>query len=167
MATNSENQEIEFKIMIFNVKFFSNDRDPSPEIYKDILIKANERRAAVDVSGDRSATIRLQFERDNVLYGNILTYLRIGDYYDRTNQEMVENALEGDDLYPYPKETKYVFIPETHRFCVIENGKVPETHVYKYIFDVFNRYLEENEEVKIYVEQDVNGFEEIFNARSI
>lgn len=81
--------------------------------------------------------IRTQFSYDQgkVIFGTLIYYTLLDgkDWYNRSTK-LMEAVEINENLYPNAKELEYFFIPEAHRFCIVNKSNgVGLSQVYKFL----------------------------------
>lgn len=117
-----------------NITLQSKERK-GKEVYAELLRKIYEDRSVYSVGHDIMMLLRNQFStqftydhrKRDVLYGKILRFNAIKNWYNR--KEQLYSSYEApQDLVPNAFETDYIFIPDAHKFLIRYNNK---TNVYQ------------------------------------
>lgn len=161
------------RLYVFNVKLYSNDRE-GEQAYVEIFTKIFRNKIRGAVALDADCILRTQFVGQEgsrkFLYGKIARFTRLDEkqWFDIERMELRNDVSIPPGVFPNIKETEYFFIPQAHRFCVVDTpGTVSLNMAGKFLKKALEVAREPDEETEVVIEQDVNGFEEILSAQAI
>ncbi|WP_409028827.1 DUF4747 family protein [Gracilimonas sediminicola] len=163
----------EVRFYVFNIKLISETKSTSSS-YTSLFEKLYKDMVDVNTRSTDHVFLRTQYRTENsdnseILTGKISRFDRIdnNEWLDYKKREIVEYEIPSD-LFPNIRETEYVFIPDAHRFCLIENsGTVSKTAAEKFLTVGLNKVCGINEEVFVDIEKSRDAIEKIIDAKFI
>lgn len=168
-------RERSYKIQVANIKLRSNRRRGN-SAYADIIKEISAHKISIPVKGDIHMMLRTQFadvvrigDRNiDILYGKILkhTVLDGNDWFNKDSME-IESIDLPSNLFPNSKETDYIFIPEAHRFAIVNDRYININTVQKFLLGAIDSAISHDEQFEVFVEQDEDVFERIINAEAV
>lgn len=168
---DKKEKEIKFSYQVLNLKLLSNERK-GDEAYQNIIETIYNKSIKEIIPRGKVVIIRNQFKKvikgKTILYGKISRFSnRESDDWINLSTKEIEHPKFDPNLFPNLQETDYVFVPSAHRFII---KKTPNFSIYN-AEDFFNKaileVIDNKEDYTVIVEQSIDIFEEIYNARSV
>lgn len=169
-------REKKFNIQLVNIKLLSNKRK-GKDAYKDILYKIHENKISVPVRGGKHAIIRTLFsdvfslKGDNidVYYGKFSKYTVIDgkDWINIDTMDVESDVEIPANKFPNLVETDYIFIPEAHRFIIVNISGVNINAVNEFFTEALKQVIDFDEDYEIVIEQSEDIFDEIKRAEIV
>lgn len=165
-------KSIRFTYLILNIKLISNNRKGT-EAYKRIFEDLYNNTVIKSIGHGKKAFIRSMFpvksDGKTFFWGKILKFTDLENRNDWINviTKEKENLEISPNIFPDPKETEFVFIPQAHRFAIKMSSDFTILNAYYYFKNAIKDVLDINEDYSVNIQQSKDIFEEIYNALSV
>jgi len=165
---------IDGQFQILNINFKKSIGEPIPEDYSGFFERIFKEKVSAKARGNQRMLIRTLWTKklDNVevKFGQISKFvvLDTNQWLNIQSLEVVEFEIP-KNVFPNLKDLDFWFFPQFHRLVIDarSTAKIKIGDIEFFLKQTLNSICGENNEVVVTVEQDINGFEQIFAAKEV
>lgn len=170
IRTIKKEKKVRFTYQILNIKLISNQRE-GDVAYRRIFEDLFGQTIIESIGHGKKAFIKslFPFELNGKVFfwGKILKFTDLENRNDWINviTKERENLTIDPNIFPDPKETEFVFIPQAHRFAIrLSDSGFTIQNAYYYFKNAIKQVIDNDEDYSVHIQQSKDIFQEIFDA---
>ncbi|MEI8086365.1 MAG: DUF4747 family protein [Paludibacter sp.] len=156
------------RIQFINIKLRPQESQ-KPERYIELINSIFESKISVNTYSDKHTRIQTLYGKGTeIIHGDLVNFTVLNPdlpAFDRENNEL-KMIVYDPKLGPNAKTCAYFFVPEFHKFVIINPSKISINQIVKFLVHALPEKLNDNEEVDITIEKSSDAIERIINSHA-